>query len=165
MSGVECSERPKGNDPRVREVAIAALAVECAAWGDGTSAATWERVLARSHLNSNGYEIARDLERYEGVCGIDMELVEILDGASSLLWDAHRDLVKQWVAEAQPQPQFGVGDRIQSRNGTGRVSGFVSDQACYLMVPDGEELRFAGGGGVYVPYEIAEAEQPQVGAA
>jgi hypothetical protein len=137
-------------------MAIDMLAVDCLRWSNDVSLDDWKRALGCAYLGDNGFEIARDLDRYANVRGIDAELVEILDSASSYVWDAHRKLVKEWVDASGVKPSLQIGQRIRSRYHNGAISGFVEQEASYLMIPDGEEDRFQNGGGVYVPYEEAE---------
>ena len=149
-------ERPRASDPRIKLAVIDRLAADCLGWSDSSTLEEWKEALGRAHLHDNGYEIARDLDRYARVNGIDAELVEILDSASSYVWDAREELVKQWVRETGVKPSLSVGQRIKSKFDVGTISGAKEDVASYLMIPDGEEEKFKNGGGVYVPYEEAE---------
>jgi len=149
------ADRPKGNDPAVRALALRSLAGDCAKWGDGGTVDSWVDILRGVHLNENGFEIAKDLDRAYRVTGIDAELVEILDGASSHLWSAHRDAVQAWAAAEGVKPTLAIGQRIECRYGRGVINGIDEEIAVYLLKPDGEEDRFSQGGGVHVAYETA----------
>lgn len=154
------SARPSRNAPEVRAAAIRSLAEECATWGDGDTIDTWIGILRDAHLNSNGFEIARDLDRYGRVNGADAELVEILDGASHCLWTAHDAAVTAWVAAEGIQPALDVGARVTiDRHGPGTISGIKPESGHYLFVPDNDCDRFASGGGIYLAYEDAVLEE------
>jgi hypothetical protein len=157
--------RPARNGPAVRAAAVRSLAAECAEWGDDNTVEVWVSILRDAHLNDNGFEIARDLDRYRRINGIDAELVEILDGASHHLWSAHDAAVAAWVASERIEPSRPIGARITvERHGVGTISGHKLEAGCYLFVPDSDGERYAGGGGIYVPYENAQAIDAGTGA-
>jgi hypothetical protein len=124
-------------------------------WGPGFTLSDWARALADVNLNDNGFEIAKDLDRYSRIDGIDADLVEILDGACSHLWTAHRAATKAWVKASGVKPTFSVGDRIDTRHGVGVVNGIDEEMAVYLLALDAEKDRYSSGGGILTPYEDA----------
>ena len=151
------TERPTRNDPRVKAYVIEHLAKDCADWeGADGEGQEWSRALARCNLNGNGYDIAKDLDRYCGVMP-DAELVEILDGAQSYAWTAHDELIKAWVAENGITPPLDVGARIAWRDKVGVISRIDHGKAQYLLIPDDEQDHFRNGGGYCVAYEQARA--------
>lgn len=79
---------------------------------------------------SNGYAIARDLERR---CGYDpnSELVDILDGAP--FYDVHKSAVKAWVAEHAITAAFAVGAEVDTPHGRGEITQVNADIAEYLV--------------------------------
>ncbi len=145
--------RPSRNDRSIWQSAVVALAKDCAEWG-GEHAGEWEKLLLRCYLNGNGFEIAKELDD-QHVDGIDAELVEILDSASSYIWSAEDAAVKAWAAEHGLQPTLSVGDRATCKWGEGVISGIDGGQARYTFVPDDDRERFKGGGGICVAYEDA----------
>ena len=152
------SARPRQSDPAIQAAAIAALAKDCANW-DGDPVDDWAWALGKCRLSDNGYEIARDLERYAGVSP-DAELVEILDSASSHVWLAHRAAVSKWVEEGGIRPALAVGTRLRHpRWGEGVINRVDEQLAVYLFVPDSEPQKYGNGGGIHVPYEEALAPQ------
>lgn len=148
----EQTARPVRSDPRIKAAVIEKLAEDCTKWGGNLD--RWKAVLERCDLSGNGYEIAREADDL-GVSGIDLDLVEILDYAGSYRWSEHDNLVKQWVKDCDPKPQFAVGDRIKCGHGIGTITAIDSPMARYAFVPDGEEARFGNGGGILVAYESA----------
>jgi hypothetical protein len=155
-------DRPKINTPEVRAAAVESLAAECLVWGPGFTLSDWARALADVNLNDNGFEIAKDLDRYSRIDGIDAELVEILDGASSHHWSAHRSAIKAWVAADDVRPIFSVGDRIDTRHGVGRINRIDEEIAIYLFAPDSDGADYGSTGGIHIPYEEATLVAAQV---
>jgi len=156
----EYEARPTRSNPAVREYAVKQLAEDCAEWdmeGDETESCKrgWEAALSECHLMDNGYEIARDLERH-GVSP-DAALVEILDSASSYVWTAHDRLVKAWVAENKIIAPLAVGQAITCRYGEGLIVKLDEANARFVFQPYGKEAEYAGGGGILVEYEAAQA--------
>lgn len=159
------SARPKRSDPAIRQAAITSLAEDCAKWDNDESAeniADWVDCFRRVSISGNGYEIARDLENYGGVQP-DAELVEILDSGSSYLWRAHDKAVEAWVSENDIRPTFADGQRVTYRGENGVIRGGEPKRGVYYFVPDGDEARFANGGGVCVDYELAQAIEARQG--
>lgn len=146
-------KRPKRNAPDIHATAVRALAVECAGWGGGGNVEAWIEILGDISLNDNGFEIAKDLDRYHRVNGVDAQLVEVLDGASSHLWTAYDDAVRAWVAANNVQPDLRVGDRVQAPRGPGTIRGIDIESGRYVVVPDAELEQFAKGSGVLLAYE------------
>lgn len=155
MADQEVPPRPARNAPEVRAKAVEEIAAQCAEWGGGTSD-EWAVMLSRCHLTDNGYELARELDTYHRLRGIDAELVEILDSASSYLWSAHDDAVAEWVAANGIKPALPVGTRVSIPRGEGVIRGFDDKHGSYLVIPDGEEELFKNGGGNIVAYELAQ---------
>lgn len=60
----------------------------------------------------DGYELARELDRYEG-WDLTMPDVEELDCLSSIVSDLHRQAEKKWVRENDIQPPLPIGTRIE----------------------------------------------------
>ena len=107
--------RPLRNDPAIRAAAVQQLVDECVKWdADSPCRATWTSAFDRIALSQNGYEIARDLERYANVMP-DAELVEILDSASGYLWSAHDRAVEEWVeANSITAPSSSAKPRVST---------------------------------------------------
>lgn len=155
IQSTEAPRRPRSSDAAIIEVAATALAAECAKWSkDGTSIAEWVDCLRDIRWCNNGYQIAKELDEYHSV-EPDEELVEILAGAGSHLYSAREAAIKQWVAANNITPPLTVGDRVNTMWGEGRISGIKADYATYLVIHDGEEEKFANGGGVVINYEDA----------
>jgi hypothetical protein len=156
------ADRPKSNAPEIRAAAIDSLAADCLAWGPSFALSDWTRALADVNLNANGFEIAKELDRYSRIYGIDADLVEILDGASSHHWSAHRSAIKAWVAADDVRPTFSVGDRIDTRHGVGRINRIDEEIAVYLFAPDSDAADYGSSGGIHIPYEEATLVAAQV---
>lgn len=152
--------RPRRNDPAIREAVVLALAAEVAEWSGGDlSAVEAAAVLRQVWLTGNGYEIAKELDDRHHWEGIDLELIEILDGASCHMWRAHDEAMKAWVAEVGFVPAFKEGDRVTTPRGTGPVWRVEHDKAQYVVSIDGE--NYGLGGGAIVNAEDVTAEQVQ----
>jgi hypothetical protein len=150
------TERPKQSDPAIREKAIAALAEDCAKWADDKPE-DWIEPLSRLHFYRNGYELASDLERYAHVSP-DLELVEIMEGASGYVWEAHREAVKAWIDENNIRPTLEVGARVRFSRGEGFINGIREDEGIYCVLQEHERglPQYQHGGGLCVAYEDAE---------
>ena len=74
--------------------------------------------------HKNGYELARDLES-QGF-DPDSHLVEILDGASSLLYSAHTRGLKEWVKGWNIKIPFTLGQAVMVKHKGGMVSGKIT---------------------------------------
>ena len=60
----------------------------------------------------DGYELARELDRYAG-WDLTMPDVEELDCLSSIVSDLHREAEKTWFMENDIQPPLPIGTRIE----------------------------------------------------
>ena len=60
----------------------------------------------------DGYELARELDRYAGWDYLTMFDVEELDNLSGIVSDLHRKAEKKWVEENNIQPPLPIGTRI-----------------------------------------------------
>ena len=80
----------------------------------------------------DGYELARELDRYAGWGDLNMQDVEELDCLSSIVGDLYRKAEKQW-GEAHPvQPPFPVGTAIKE----GVIEGIYEHQTAYYRVKE-----------------------------
>jgi hypothetical protein len=91
------------------------------------------RVLSSS---KDGYGMARELER-EG-WEEDRELVDLMDAGESDLSDAHKELVKQWIAVYGITPSRKVGDTVSTTNWyrkgkIGIITNIREDEATYAV--------------------------------
>lgn len=76
--------------------------------------------VTRYNLMMDGYEIARDLEKYRGwMCNKDM--VDILDDFYGLCSDALREKEKAWGKENPIAPPFPIGTLIHFRKESGVI--------------------------------------------
>lgn len=145
-------ERPRKSDPAIVAYAansVAEMIVED--WDEGGCVEDWAKALGKEmrYSHRDGYELARELERYHSITP-DSRLVELLDDASGALDDAYADALEKWVKMAGWQPQFAVGDRVTWRGRAGAVNGVKEKVATYYFAPDDEAPRFAQGGGYLV---------------
>ena len=70
-------------------------------------------VIARHYRHPmDGYQLARELDRREGM---DFTMIEVqeLDNMSTVVSSLHKQAEKRWVAENDIKPQFPVGIRIK----------------------------------------------------
>lgn len=143
------TDRPRPNDANIRQVAIVEMAQELAEeWAEGgRTRKDWENILNRitPNFRQNGYEIAKEVERYSSVQP-DSTLVELLDNASYHLDRAHEEAVRQWVKHHNLKLSREVGDRVSTPWGEGKITELRPDIAQYIVTPDNDP-RFSQGGG------------------
>lgn len=60
----------------------------------------------------NGYELAKALEKKFGYSP-DLELVELMDGASWHIKEALKEEVKKWVKDCWIKPKYKIGDMVE----------------------------------------------------
>lgn len=79
----------------------------------------------------DGYELARELDRY---CGWDLTMrdVEELDCMSGIVADLHRKAEKKWAEEHPMQPPLPVGAEIKE----GVIAGIYEYQPAYYRVKE-----------------------------
>jgi hypothetical protein len=80
--------------------------------------------------------MARELER-EG-WEEDRELVDLMDAGESDLSDAHKELVKQWIAVYGIAPSRSVGDVVSTahwrhKGQAGTITSIYTDEARYAV--------------------------------
>ena len=67
-------------------------------------------LVANIGAHTDGYDLAKALEEWGWA--VDAELVEILDGASQCIDQAHEETVELWVKRMKLEPAFQVGDHV-----------------------------------------------------
>ncbi len=107
--------RPKETDPEVITLALDKLIVSVMEWsresGCEDEAGVREDLAQHISAVSDGYEFARNLERYnQWAC--HSQLVEILDDAPSFISAAHREIVRKWIEVYRVYPAHNPGDKI-----------------------------------------------------
>jgi hypothetical protein len=117
--------RPTRNDQTVLAMFYKLFAEEmkknCAELCIGMSLQEIEDALLKSgRPDSDGYEYAKKLER-DGWDDITADDVEVLDGAFSVLLDAHESIVSQWVKDSDIKPGLNDGDLCAYKGETGTV--------------------------------------------
>ncbi len=122
-------QRPTRHDPAVRAVVAAELAAEVAEWAeeDGVPQRYVEAIAAALRYYSDGYELAKELERSPLYLSPDAALVEILGNHSS--WKAEDDAVRAWVAEHHISSPFAEGQMVSTRQGVGEVRKIDAERA------------------------------------
>jgi hypothetical protein len=104
---------------------------------------------------TDGYELARDLERWHHWAS-DRELVDVMDGWSGHLYDAHKKAVEWWVRATGLKPACKVGDRIRAKHGGEVIEGPIHEvnerQAYYVVTLKGTPNQ-VGWHGAHVNYE------------
>ena len=93
--------------PKITKEMVFEAANEIAAKLDGDA----ETIAKHYRHPMDGYELARELDRYAG-WDLTMPDVEELDCMSSIVSDLHRKAEKKWVDENDIQPPLPVGTRI-----------------------------------------------------
>lgn len=90
--------RPKEHEKAIREAAVALILPEVLAWlGEdaGDEESVKKDLLKATGWCLDGYEISKDLDQIGW--DPDAELVEIMDGFSFKVFEAHRNALKEWV--------------------------------------------------------------------
>ena len=103
----EITER-KMDRPKITKEMVLEAAKEIAEKLDGDS----ETIADHYRHPMDGYELARELDRYAG-WDLTMPDVEELDCLSSIVSDLHRKAEKKWVEENDIQPPLPIGTRIK----------------------------------------------------
>lgn len=134
-------QRPSRSNPRVMENAARRLAPRIIEWdGALTEDEIVEALAKHGTYDVDGYALAKRLEDCE-YWSPDENLVDILAAFQSELYDAHRQLVKVWVKEAQIALPLNVGDMVQwLQNGkqqTGKITKLNAEEAIYYIQIDG----------------------------
>jgi len=130
---------PRDNDEVVVKHAIQEILPQVATWlrnngeDDADQASVVADLLQAVRRSSDGYDIARTLERHLH-WSPDSELVEILEGFST--YSAHRKALKAWVANHGVVATFGVGDRALWRGRPGEVRAVDPETTLITFLPD-----------------------------
>lgn len=107
-------ERPNRFDPEIVRVAASRLENNVSEWLAKEEVELNDpliEVLVR-FWSRDGYEFARDLERYSREIRPNMDLADILAEASRLQDQAHREACKTWIEENNISPSFQKGDKV-----------------------------------------------------
>ncbi len=105
--------RPNPRDPAIREAAANLLWPELLRWAPDLledDRLSLVKILRRAH-DLDGFQLARDLESESWA--MDAEAVNILDGASMKLHEAHRQVVAAWVRAEIIVAPFRPGDAVR----------------------------------------------------
>lgn len=137
-------DRPKLSDGYIAKAAAEDLLPELMEWAEAGESeranylADATEVMKHAWLQ-NGYQLARDLERkgYDP----DARLVEILDGATSLLSNRHHRAVKDWVKGWNVTVPWSIGQmakvKARGKEYIGEVTAIREDEAtCIVTVAE-----------------------------
>lgn len=115
-------------------------------------------VIAAGGLWRDGYEIAKELDRYHH-WDCTMEMLEYLDWYGYALRQLIETAQKQWAAENKIKPPLEVGTRVIVKNGdAGTIVGINEYGAAqFLVAIDGEESMAGGTRRRIVNFEDAQA--------
>jgi malic enzyme len=94
--------------PKITKEMVFEAAKEIAEKLDGDA----ETIAEHYRHPMDGYELARELDRYAG-WDFTMPDVEELDCMSSIVSGLHREAEKKWAAETDIQPPLPIGTRIK----------------------------------------------------
>jgi hypothetical protein len=137
MSGTNPG-RPGYSDPRIDQMIAARLLPAVMEWlgpepHQSSSEVLADLVSALTHAGCDGFDMA-DFLRHRRNWECDAVLVDILNEAGSYSFEAHRELVKQWVSECHIVPLFKVGDTVtfkqRSQVFVGTITDIRRDTAC-----------------------------------
>lgn len=96
------------NRPKITQDMIADAALQISAKVDGDA----DTIAEHYTHPMDGYELARELDRYAG-WDLTMHDVEELDCMSSIVSGLHRKAEKKWAVENDVQPPLPIGTRIK----------------------------------------------------
>lgn len=145
-------QRPKLTDDYIAKAAAEDLLPELMEWANAGESERCRylddavKVMKDANFR-NAYELARDLERYG--YEPDARLVEILDGAYSLLSSRHHRAVKEWVKGWKIRVPWPLGQmvRIKSRGKhmVGEITDIRPDEAlCIVSVAEMGQVKGSG---------------------
>jgi hypothetical protein len=87
-------------------------------------------------LTENGYELAKKMER-NWALNIDTELVNILDGFSSIIYTACNEAERKWVKDCCITPKYSVGyivkTTVKGKEYFGKIVSVYNNQAQYVI--------------------------------
>ncbi|MBA1157794.1 hypothetical protein [Microvirga mediterraneensis] len=147
------SKRPTSRSPEVIEIAAEKLAPEVAKWcNEPVNDEIREGLVSALRYGTDGYKLARELED-KWYISPDAELVEILEGASSIVWDAERQAVAEWVKTNGIAADLPIETLVETPHGTGVIRDKSEEQATYTVcIPEHAE-RSTGYIGTIYPVE------------
>jgi len=164
------ARRPTHDDPRVVARHMGAIREDVRQYlvseGDedpdmDRAMAEVERAMRWSTLD--GYEIARELDSRGW--SADSQLVELMDQLAWRRYDAHHDVVCEWVKSENIKPALGVGDLVTikaRRKGAmvaepfdGEITSVREDEARYVVLVEalGHVREGVGSHGIVMAYE------------
>lgn len=148
--------RPTRRDPEIIRKAAEKLAPEVQEWMGDSNDLSLEEItedIAKAiRWDTDGYKIARNLDDYDP----DAALVEILDGADSIIYTAHQKACEAWVEASGIQaPQIGMKVApAKEGQGVGEVvSNHPNGQAVVCYAALGHVKEGMGCRGFYVDWE------------
>jgi len=122
--------RPKLTDEMVRAAAL--KVVPKIVGNDPDEMETCVESLARVYRwPMDGYELAKDLERYEG-WDLERSDIDELDNMDHFVSTAQRQAEKEWFAANPVEPPLPVGTRIMQ----GVIAGIYEHQPAYYRVKE-----------------------------
>jgi hypothetical protein len=134
-------------------------------WDRAGAVENWVEPLRREmRISRDGYELARELERYHSVSP-DAQLVEILDESYSFMREAYENALRDWVKFTGWRPRFAKDDRVIYRDKPGIVNGVNSETSEIFFAPDEEAPRYRQGGGYVVSEDDLTASAGEAGTA
>jgi hypothetical protein len=127
------SKRPTSRSPEVIEIAAEKLAPEVAKWcNEPVNHKIREGLVSALRYGTDGYKLARELED-KWYISPDAELVDILDGASSIVWDAERQAVAEWVKANGITADLPLETLVETPHGVGPIRGRNEEEATYTV--------------------------------
>lgn len=106
--------------------------------------ATAEAIAEHYRFPMDGYELAKNLDRYE-MWDVSRQEMEILDEMDVLVCRAERKAEKEWFERNQPQPTLPIGTKLKLRDGAGEITGVSTNSpAKYEVKMDGHDDGLSG---------------------
>lgn len=148
----ELMKRPKKSDCIVKRRAIEMFMPKVKSylgsdWSESEQPHIEEQLMKVMSANRDGYEMARELENNYGWAE-DRSLMYLMDEGESLLSDAHRDILGQWIKCYGISPERKVGDTVSTnhwhRKGqVGTITKIDKEKAEYAVHFDDQEATSA----------------------
>lgn len=130
--------RPRSYDKAIIQAAAESFGAKMSLTYSEWSPEEWAEDLVKVYAShKDGYEMAKDLERYGH--DPDSEMVSELDDFGFEVSRVHREAVKTWVARVGFEPVYSVGDHVEVKRSFstdpnhGKITEIRHESAEYLV--------------------------------
>jgi hypothetical protein len=133
---------PECNKDSVKQAVAAWIESNDFRWAGDSPESAAEDIADVFRRGMDGYEIARDLEKYQDWFDLDLQIAEELDGVDSVVREWMHKARSDWVKAWNIQPPFPIGTVITR----GVIDGISEHTpAQYLVKTSGDQVARWGG--------------------